>query len=533
MAAILVCALAVPLVLAGCAPSNMDVNSYVVKQSGKEVGSQKVTIEDITNGVSYSSTESMPFTEFGTTFTRKLTVAKDLKSTLSYQSTEKVPGAAYTSDLQNATVGDGFGFFANDLQTFEWVPQLTVDKKMIAYEPLSVCTAQALLDRFLSANVPNATALVVIPSRSPVPREILVDRPSKFVMRITSQGIDEVDVTFDKNSFVTGLHTGSFTIAKASPGSFTAMAYQPVTKGTTFSEVSVGTTQKLAGGGKLDLAGSFYLPVKATKPYRAVILTGDEGPQDRTGGGFLSQVADALAGQGMVVLTCDRRGVPKSGGSYATDTRSTLLSDIDSQVDYLVGRGDIDTNKIALVGYGEGGLLSATAATTNPYVKRLVLMATPSVTLFPDLMRTQVDEAASSGALLPSESGYQQHLIDQMIAAVNSTPARNLSVGGHNVFLDWMRSWMAATPPADLAALKVPVLVMQGTADDVVPAAQAAQIMQTLAARAGGQQQLAQFDGLGHSFGKELSQAASKPNRMHPQVDPKVLDALTTWLKAN
>jgi len=531
VAAILALALVAPLAIAGCGGGgNVFVNSYVVKEAGKEVGSQKVTVKENSSGVFYSSTESMPFTVFGTTFTRKVAVAKDLKTITSYESDQSVPGATYSTFIQPSADKTGLLFLDNRLQMYEWVPLLTTEKRLLPLEPGSVCTLQVLLERFTHAQVTGANATVVIPSRSPVPRTILIQKTSAFFLRITSPGIPDIEVTFDKNSFVTKMRTGDITIEKASPGAMTSTAFQPVTKGTTFTEVSVPTTEKLSNGQKLTLAGSMYFPAKAGKPYKAVILTGEEGPQDRTGGGFLSQIADALAGQGFVVLTCDRRGIPKSQGDYATLTPQTQLADIDSQVDFLVGRGDIDTNKIALVGYGEGGLLSASAAATNPYVKRLALMATPSVRMFPDFARVQVADAQKTGLLNDAEAAFQLWLVDALVATVNGNPGSTLQLSGHKVFLDWMRSWMAAANP-NFAAIKVPVQVMQGTADDVVPASMAAQIMQGLQQRPGGQQQLAQFDGLGHSFGKELNQAASKPKRQHPLVDPKVLDSLTTWMK--
>ena len=60
---------------------------------------------------------------------------------------------------------------------------------------------------------------------------------------------------------MTKVRTGSFTIQMASPGTMTSTAFQPVTKGTTFTEVSVPTTETLSNGQKLTLAGSLYKPM--------------------------------------------------------------------------------------------------------------------------------------------------------------------------------------------------------------------------------------------------------------------------------
>jgi uncharacterized protein len=529
LAALVGLALLVPAVAGGCGGGKVDTNSYSVKQSGKTVGSQVVKIEETGTGILYTGTEKMPFSEFGATNNRNLTVAKDLKNMISYNSTRVVPGASYPTYI--AAVSTGFSFLSDDLQTFEYVPELPQGKSIIVIEPDSAALMQALLDRFLSAGGTNAAAWVVIPSRGSVARQISIERRTQFSLHLTGQGFADVDVAFDKSSFVTSVRTGDILVQKGSASSLEARAYAPQAKASRVDSVRVQTPDKLKNGDRLELAGSMYFPRSGTKPYQAVILTGDSGPQDVTGGGFLSQVADSLAGQGFAVLVCARRGIPESAGDYATHTRKTLLSDIDSQVDYLVNRGDIDKQKIALVGYGQGGLLSSASAITNPYVKRIALMASPAVTMFPDFALMQLQLGLQQGIILPEEASFDETLINGLVSTVNSTPSATAMVGGHKVFLDWMRSWMQVKPLTDFAAMKVPALVMQGTADSVVPVSQADQIMQALASRPGGVQKLETFDGLGHSFGKELSQAASMPYREHPVIDPKVLDSLGAWLK--
>jgi dienelactone hydrolase len=521
-------ALLLVLAIGGCGGGKVDSNSYSVKQGGKTVGSQLVKIEETSKAIVYAGTEKMPFSEFDTTFNRTLSVAKDLKSTTSYESTRVVPGASYATYMSPVT--DGFSFLNNNLQSFEYVPVLPQGKSVIVLEPDSACLMQALLDRFMSAGGSSGTAFVVVPSRGAVVRQISIERRTQYQLHLTGQGLPDVDLAFDKSSFVTSVRTGDIMVQKGSAGNLTSQAFSPRTKASRIEAVKVATPEKLKNGDKLELAGNMYLP-SGSKPFRGVILTGDAGPQDVTGAGFLSQVADSLAGQGFAVLVCARRGIPDSNGDYATHTRKTLLSDIDSQVDYMVNRGDVNRDAMALVGYGEGGLLASAAAVNNPYVKRVAMMATPAVTMFPDFVSLQIQQGVQQGTVLPQEAAFDQNVVNALVAMVNSVPDSTTQVAGHTVFLDWMRSWMPVTPPADLAAMKVPALVMQGTADTVVPASQAAGIMQALSTRAGGVQKLETFEGLGHSFGKDLTMAASVPNRQHPVVDAKVLDALGAWLK--
>jgi uncharacterized protein len=528
-AAVLVLALTVPALAGGCSSGKVDTNRYTVQQNGKTIGSQTVKIEETGKGIVYTGTETRPFAPFNTTEHRTFTSAKDLKSMVGYESSRDVPGASFTTSV--AQVAGGYSFLKNDLQVFNYVPLLPQGRSVIVVEPESACTMQALLDRFLAANIAKADAYVVVPSRSAVVLTVLVERRTQFEMHLTGQGIGEIAVAFDKNSFVTSVRTAGIVIQKGSAGSLASTPYAPHAKAGSVSDVQVPTSEKAKSGGVINLDGSLYMPKSGTKPYPAVILTGEYGPLDATGAGFLSQVADSLAGQGFAVLVCARRGIPKSEGDYATHTRKTLLSDIDSQANYLINQGSINKDNISLVGYGEGGLLSVSAGTSNPYIKRVALMATPSVTMFPNMASIQLQEAAQQGSILPEEATFGQNVINGLTALVSSTSDTTTNIAGHTVFLDWMRSWMQTDPAQQLSVLKLPVLVMQGSADTVVPASQANDIMNTLSARPGGVQKLVTFEGLGHSFGQDLTEAQSIPNAQHPVVAPQVLSALGAWLK--
>lgn len=517
----------------GCGGGKVDSNSYTVRQagSGEIIGSQRVNIEETGEGVVYTATEKLPYAEFDTDCDRTYKVAADLKNMISYKSAMMVPGATYTITI--SSVEEGFSFLKDDLTVFNYVPLLPQGKRVMPLEPDSACMAQAFLDRFLAAGVSAASAFVVVPSEGPAVHEVLIERRTQFHLHVSGQGFEDVDIDFDANSFVTGVRAARVLIQKGSGGAGDSRAFAPASAAVRVDTVRVPTTERLKDGDRLELAGRMYFPSSGRKPYKAAILTGEAGPQDWTGGGFLSQVADSLAGRGFAVLSCDRRGIPESAGDFATHTRSTLLSDLNSQVDYLVNRGDVNTEEITLVGYGEGGLISAAAAAANPYVRSLVLMATPSVRMFPDMASVDLREAARRGDILAEEAAYGQRVIDDLVGLVSSSTGDTVEIGGRKVFLGWMRSWMQADPPRDLSGLKVPVLVMQPAADEVVPPSQATAIMSVLAGRAGGVQKLETYDGLGHGFGKELSQAESIPYRQHPVIERKVLEALGEWLEGH
>lgn len=526
VAAVLACALVLPA--AGCGGGKVDSNSYSVSQSGTSVGSQTVEIREDGGAVTYRGTEEWPHTEFGDTVNRTFKASSDLKGMLSYRASRKVPGATYNTYIDRAE--GGFSFLDDRLQVFSYAPLLPGGKGVLPIEPDSACMMQALLDRFLAAGVGEAYAFVVVPSGGATVRQVFVERKARYRLSVSGEGFPGVDVTFDRHGFVTGVRTGDLLIRKGPAPPLAARPFDPRDAGRV-DGVKVRTPEKLPGGDHLELAGRLYFPGTGSRPFPAVILTGDAGPMDVTGGGFLSQVADALAGNGFAVLVCARRGVPPSGGSFARVTRKTLVGDIDSQVDYLVNRGDIDREDISLLGHGEGGLLSAAAAGANPYVRKLVLMATPSVSPFPDMARMELELAVQRGEMSGGEAAFERDVIDGLVAMVRGTTAAYAGVGGRRVFLDWMRSWMAEQPSQQLAAVGVPVLLAQGSADRSVPPAQAEELMRALSSRPRGVQELRVFDGLGHAFGRELTQAESVPYRRHPVIDPAVFETVADWLK--
>jgi pimeloyl-ACP methyl ester carboxylesterase len=522
--------LAAPAVWSGCGQARPGRVTYVVKQGGRggtTIGSQEV-LWRVKDGLSeFTSVERRPYRVYDTTVYRKLTVSAGGKGLQGYYSNVRVPGASYRTYLTSEN--DGYSYLADDLQTFNYVPNVSSPGGLLPFESDSACLMQALADRFFAAKTPEATTFVLIPSRSSVVRQIVVKKEGENGLKVTSEGMSAVTMKFDGAGVLTEAEGAGIFIERGRAGNLASKPFSPLSASQEIVEVRVQTPQRLSGGERLELAGSLYLP-SGKKPYKAVVLAGEFGPQDRTGGGFLSQLADRLADRGMAVLVCDRRGVPQSQGSYATYTLDSYTSDLNAEVDYLVLRSDIDIGRISLIGYGEGGVAASRVAAANPYVSSLVLMATPAVPLFPDLRLMQVNQAARAGLILPAEAEAAELNINNLTRLLEVESADVMTIDNHLLFLKWMRSQETGDVPGSAGSLEIPVLVVQGSDDELVPAEQAQQIMRSLEARRGGRQELALFQGLGHDFGPFISEGKSVPYRAHPRVDRSVLDKVSGWL---
>lgn len=518
--------------VAGCGGGRPGEISYEVKQGGKKgivMGAQTVRYSEKGGHLEYGAVERRPYLAESTTTYRKLTLSPDRAKLEGYYSSRRVPGAAFRTYIDHSA--DLYSYLDDRLQTFDYVPPFSSPGGNLPFEPDSACLIQALADKFLAAKVEQATALVIIPSRSSLVQAVEIKREGKSALKVTGEGFGEVGMKFDSTGVLEEASGGGVLIEKGHAPVLRSRPFQPQGKAREIREIRVPTPDRLPGGDRLELAGSLYFPA-GKRPYRAVVLAGDFGPRDRTGGGFLSQIAERLAGDGMAVLTCDKRGIPKSQGSYATYTRQTAAKDLNAQVDYLTLRGDIDIGHIAIVGYGEGGQLACQVAGSNPYVSSLVLMASPSVPLFPDLELLQARTAEATGAMRPAEEAAVELRVDNQLTLLGQVSGDHVKLGGHDLFLGWMRSQATSDPLGSVSALGIDVLVAQGGRDGVVLPEQARQLMRALEARGRGTQELALFEKLGHDFGPMLPEGASVPYRAHPEVDATVLDKVSGWLKA-
>jgi pimeloyl-ACP methyl ester carboxylesterase len=111
----------------------------------------------------------------------------------------------------------------------------------------------------------------------------------------------------------------------------------------------------------------------------AVILVSGSGPQNRDEEIFGHKpflvIADFLTRNGIAVLRYDDRGIARSEGHFASAENSDFVSDIQSAVEYLKTRKEIDKKNIGLIGHGEGSTIASMAAAENSDISFIVLLA--------------------------------------------------------------------------------------------------------------------------------------------------------------
>lgn len=109
--------------------------------------------------------------------------------------------------------------------------------------------------------------------------------------------------------------------------------------------------------GDLELFGRIDLP-PGEGPHPAIVLVHGSGDDAATDYFF---AGDFFAPHGIATLTFDKRGTGRSEGEYTFDFHA-LAGDVLAAVGYLKSRSDIDSTRIGLSGYSQGGWVGPLAA---------------------------------------------------------------------------------------------------------------------------------------------------------------------------
>jgi pimeloyl-ACP methyl ester carboxylesterase len=213
------------------------------------------------------------------------------------------------------------------------------------------------------------------------------------------------------------------------------------------------------------LAGTLLIP-SSKDAMPVVLLIAGSGPTDRDGNGpgftpaSLRQLAESLASHGIATLRFDKRGI---GGSAAammpeSDLRFEMLAnDVAGWIRQL--GGDKRFSRVIVAGHSEGALLGLLALRTSPAAAYISLEgpARPADEVIHDQLARQLPPE------LMAESDTIMARLKRGITT-DSTPAVLAALFRPSV-QPYLISWFKYSAATELAQLKVPCLVVQGTHD--------------------------------------------------------------------
>lgn len=292
------------------------------------------------------------------------------------------------------------------------------------------------------------------------------------------------------------------------------------------------------------LSGTLRVP-NGPGPHPAAVLVQGSGRVSHTA---LLPLADPLARSGIAVLLHDRRGVGESGGSFARATFDELADDALAGVRLLARRPDIAPSQIGLVGSSLGGWVAPLAASRSPAVSFVILEAAPAVTLA-EHERMRVESQMRADGRPKADIERALAFMDRKFEVARTgdgwpdlerlmaegTRAGWLLYTNPPTSLDHLR-WNGThvfpyDPRPALAALRVPVLLLYGALDRIVPPATSRERIETALRGAGNRDVTVRvLDAANHNFYSAASGAPAEAPGLAGFV-PEYFELRTAWLR--
>ena len=313
------------------------------------------------------------------------------------------------------------------------------------------------------------------------------------------------------------------------------------------------------------LAGTLTLPSKEGK-FPVVILITGSGPQNRDeellGHKPFLVISDYLTKNGIAVLRYDDRGTGQSTGDFKTATSVDFASDVESAIEYLKTRQEIDKKKIGLMGHSEGGLIAPMLASRSGDVDFIVLLAGPGLRGDKILLLQQELIARASGTpeseILKSkeintkafeivlnskdEQSLKAGLTKYITETLKNNPGDDKPQGMSNddfialqvnrVTSPWMQYFIKYDPAPALEKVKCPVLAVNGAKDLQVPPKEDLSAIND-ALKKGGNKKVTtiEFPNLNHLFQECNTGLPSEYSSIEQTFSPAALDQITKWIQ--
>lgn len=295
--------------------------------------------------------------------------------------------------------------------------------------------------------------------------------------------------------------------------------------------------------GPATLAGVLVKPAGGG-PHPAVVLVHGSAAQGRGSWGYRS-TADFLVRNGYAALYYDKRGVGESTGDWMRTSFpdvGDLADDLVAAVRFLEARPDVDASRTGIFGGSQALWVGALAASRSEGIDFMVMRGAPAVTPAEQeiqrvrhTMAGEFDTAAVREALEHTrlylsvvETGEGWDRLRASVQRVRAAPwAEHVLQADAEDDLHWWRRNHDVDPAPLLRSLRVPVLLLYGEDDTVVPPRENAPEMRRLLS--GTDLTVVTFPRASHAV--EVPAGPDPSGRWRfPRKAPGYFDAIRSWL---
>lgn len=134
----------------------------------------------------------------------------------------------------------------------------------------------------------------------------------------------------------------------------------------------------LIDNGEYNVPAILVKPKKAGKKFPVLVLLHGTASQKNEVGGLYQRLAINLAEAGYASIRIDFAGTGDSPVDYRFYNLSSATRDTKSALDYLAAQTDIDSERMGLVGFSQGGLIAQLVAVQDARIKSLVAWSSVS-----------------------------------------------------------------------------------------------------------------------------------------------------------
>jgi uncharacterized protein len=328
-----------------------------------------------------------------------------------------------------------------------------------------------------------------------------------------------------------------------------------------YSSEEVTFENKTAG---IKLAGTLTFPDKGRK-FPAVVLITGSGAQNRNeellGHKPFLVLSDYLTRNGIAVLRFDDRGSFASQGDFKNATTDDFATDVESAVNYLLTRKEIDKRKIGLIGHSEGGIIAPIVAAKMKKVGFIVLLAGTSVRGDQLLLKQQklimrasgVNDDSIQKISLINKGLYDivlhskdtaalavelsEYLVDQSAQKALAGKPKGMSdqqyigIAISQITNPWMLNFIRYDPAPVLEKVKCPVLALNGEKDLQVSSSENLEGIQRGLTKGGNKKvTIREFPGLNHLFQECKTGLPAEYSAIEQTMSPVVLEEIASWI---
>lgn len=289
------------------------------------------------------------------------------------------------------------------------------------------------------------------------------------------------------------------------------------------------------------IAGTISEPSGRPGPkgrFPAIVMVPGTGATDRdetvAGIPIFGQLAGAFADAGYLVVRYDKRGVGQSGGRPESATIEDYADDVRSVVRYVSERKDVDRDRIAIFGHGEGAWIALLTAAREERVSAVVLAEAPSGT-GAELVLEQQAYLLSKLDLPETEKQARMDLQKRIHAAVAGQGdwegiPESLR---HQADTSWFRTFLAFDPASVMRKVKQPLLLIHGELDRQVASHHLDRLAELARSREKPKDgvETVKLPGINHLLVKAGSGDVEEYARLEArQVSPEVSKVVIDWL---